>query len=281
MAPSPNSHLTFASYLFPVLNLPFRRRPPVASSTCDSIPPSLSSSLESASTTSSYFPPSPGHADEDLTDLHILHPDILVCLSCSAHLAYTSQVISKGFTGRHGRAYLVAAQPPQASPSPYKQMGLDPKAIKTTVKGKADERNLINVKVGKPVTRQLVTGNHVVADITCICGTVVGWKYVDAKEAAQKYKIGKFILEIMRVGKVSSWGEGAVECQEETNNSAPEAKDEGRSSTESKAGELDGVLIFDSEDEDECDELFAGTWDEEVVRKRRARRIRPRKARET
>ncbi|CRK35816.1 hypothetical protein BN1708_016471, partial [Verticillium longisporum] len=37
----------------------------------------------------------------------------------------------------------------------------------------------------------LVTGWHVVADITCaVCHAKLGWKYVDAREEAQKYKVG-------------------------------------------------------------------------------------------
>jgi hypothetical protein len=33
------------------------------------------------------------------------------------------------------------------------------------------------------------------------------------------------------------------------------------------------VVVFDSEDEDECEDLFAGVWGAEVVAKRRSRRI--------
>ena len=38
------------------------------------------------------------------------------CARCHADLAFTSQIVSKGFTGRHGRAYLVA---PVAQDSQY------------------------------------------------------------------------------------------------------------------------------------------------------------------
>ena len=39
----------------------------------------------------------------------------------------------------------------------------------------------------------------------------------------------------------------------------------------------EGVVVFDSEDEDECEDLFTGVWDAEVVAKRRGRRVAVRK----
>jgi len=37
----------------------------------------------------------------------------------------------------------------------------------------------INVNVGEAQERLLITGLHVVADMTCVtCGSIVGWKYV-------------------------------------------------------------------------------------------------------
>jgi hypothetical protein len=45
----------------------------------------------------------------------------------------------------------------------------------------------------------LMTGLHVVVDLYCnVCGCPVGWKYQDAHEDSQKYKIGKFILELAK-----------------------------------------------------------------------------------
>jgi hypothetical protein len=124
---------------------------------------------------------------------------------------------------------------------------------------------LANTRVGRNVNRELLTGQHVVADVSCtICGMVLGWKYVDAKEAAQKYKIGKFILEMKRVVLEVGW------------------EDIGVGGTEEQGGQFEGhglvkeeedMVVFDSEDEDECEDLFAGVWDPEVVAKRRARRI--------
>lgn len=84
---------------------------------------------------------------------------------------------------------------------------------------------------------------------------------MDAKEPAQKYKIGKFILEMKRVVLGVSW-ENAGGVQVDDNGEAEEEGD---------------VVVFDSEDEDECDDLFAGVWDREVVAKRRSRRVASRK----
>lgn len=43
----------------------------------------------------------------------------------------------------------------------------------------------------------MTTGKHVVRDIGCRqCGQVVGWKYDKAYDPQEKYKEGKFILEV-------------------------------------------------------------------------------------
>jgi Yippee zinc-binding/DNA-binding /Mis18, centromere assembly len=167
--------------------------------------------------------------------------------------------VSKGFTGRHGRAYLVA--PPPAPPYDLSNSNKTGRNKKVT--------ELVNTKVGRSVNRELLTGQHVVADVSCtICGTVLGWKYVDAKELAQKYKIGKFILEMKRVVLAVGWEDTGVEGGEEEfeGDAGIGNEDEG-----------EGVVVFDSEDEDECEDLFAGTWDPEVAAKRRGRRVGARK----
>jgi len=81
---------------------------------------------------------------------------------------------------------------------------------------------------------------------------------VDAKEQGQKYKIGKFILEMKRVVVGVRWED--VGWDEEGGG-------------EKEMVEEEGVVVFDSEDEDECEDLFAGVWDAEVVGKRRGRRV--------
>ena len=130
---------------------------------------------------------------------------------------------------------------------------------------------LPNTKIGRSVNRELLTGQHVVADVSCIiCSAVLGWKYLDAKEAAQKYKIGKYILEMKRVVLAVGWEDGVGEGDEVGQ------VFEGAREEEAEY-EDDDVVVFDSEDEDECEDLFAGTWDPEVVAKRRGKRTWSRK----
>jgi len=80
---------------------------------------------------------------------------------------------------------------------------------------------------------------------------------VDAKDLGQRYKIGKYILETKRVVGFSSWEDAAEKLDGE------------RDEVDTMVGEVG----FDSEDEDECEDLFAGIWDKEIVRKRRTRKV--------
>jgi hypothetical protein len=106
-----------------------------------------------------------------------------------------------------------------------------------------------------------------------VCSSVVGWKYVDAKEAAQRYKIGKFILETRRVVGWKTW-EDIDGSQVHLNGSGvvPDGT-EGAKNKDDREEEAE----FDSEDEDECEDLFAGVWDAEAAKKRRERRVEPRR----
>lgn len=109
----------------------------------------------------------------------------------------------------------------------------------------------------------MLTGHHVVADVTCVhCQTVLGWKYLEAKEPAQKYKVGKYILETQRVVATVSWEDGDESMDEDPAGDAD--KDE------------EGLVIFDEEDEDECDDLFTGTWNAVTAADNRARRANTR-----
>jgi hypothetical protein len=265
------SRPTFPTYLLPIFSIPFRRgsarsSETAAESTTGSIP-SLSSSPDYSVTATpsgsppatTYFP-NPSTSREDKAASHpTVHrlaksnPDILRCLTCSTDIAFTSQIVSKGFTGRHGRAYLVSG----------------PRDLEFNA-GPAD---LINIRVGKQENRQLVTGWHVVADFSClICGTKLGWKYVDATENSQKYKVGKFILETERVVPYRSWEDilapsiDVVEVYSAKSDATVDRSDE---------------VVFDSDDEDECEDIFAGTWDPAVVAKRRSRRVIPTKKQES
>lgn len=211
----------FPRYLLPSLGFALPHRPP-----------SPTTPFATPSTSSAAPPPSPSRRVSRTA------PDTLRCTACATDLALASQIISKGFTGRHGRAFLVA--PP---PAPHPQ-------------------SLLNIRVGKSEDRQLVTGWHVVADICCAtCARKLGWKYVDAREQSQKYKVGKYILETERVVTHRSWDDRAV-------------RDDGGlggwGELVGGAGAREGGAIqFDSEDEDECEDVFAGTWDAVAAARRR------------
>ncbi|KAF5026161.1 hypothetical protein F66182_1725 [Fusarium sp. NRRL 66182] len=226
----------FPSFLLPSIKLPFSRRHSASSSSA------AESTASSSTTTPASSPPNDGPLTKsEKGRLSRTSPNTLRCATCSADIAFASQVISKGFTGRYGRAFLVA---PPALPAP---------------------QTLNNIRVGKSENRQLVTGWHVVADINCgSCSTKLGWKYVDAKEQGQKYKVGKFILEVERVVTYRSW-EDAV------------SMDAIQTAKVDKQGEEEEV-VFDSDDEDECEDIFAGTWDPEAVGERRRRMMPPRRS---
>ncbi|KAF3760620.1 yippee-domain-containing protein [Cryphonectria parasitica EP155] len=217
----------FPTYLLPSLKVPFFRR---RQSSITTASPATDSPAPVAAQKKSKH-----SASRDPTRNRLARslPDVLRCNTCGTDIAYGLQIVSKGFTGRHGRALLVSP-PPSASSA-----------------------NLVNVTVGRPEPRNLVTGAHVVADINCLtCGVKIGWKYVDAREQAQKYKVGKFILETERVALLRSWedirpGEEEDPHRHFYSSSAP------------------AEIVFDSDDEEECEDIFAGVWDAATVAERR------------
>ncbi|KAF7925825.1 hypothetical protein EAE99_005860 [Botrytis elliptica] len=327
-----NERLTFPTYLLPSFSFPFRRHTSSPStktaslntstsanplvpglsysptSSCNETPlasPTSGSFLSRIPTTSTHksgswseneneneshdltsTPTSPPRT-KPLPQPHLSRPfpSTIRCLTCSTHISYSSQIISKGFTGRHGRAYLVA--PPPSSPVP--QIPPFPPTAHDRSK------NISNVRIGRPANRELLTGHHVVADVNCaVCNTLLGWKYVDAREAGQRYKIGKFILETKRVGVVETFEDEDVRThsldfrgeEDDGLGFGGVGMGMGNFGGARRDGELHvlnvetkeeeeakGWVNFDSEDEDECEELFAGIWDAEVAQKRRIRRI--------
>lgn len=111
-----------------------------------------------------------------------------------------------------------------------------------------------------------MTGAHTVGDISCSqCGSVLGWKYVAAEEEGQRYKVGKFILETRRVVRCSVWEgdeneEDAVESRRRSSTMPP---------TEMPKVREEDEIEFDSQDEDECEDLFMGVWTPQLAIKRR------------
>lgn len=257
----PSPPTLFPTYLVP--SLPFRRR----QSSTDSNVSNLSDASSSSDATISSSSPSD---DSYLSG----HASNLRCSRCLSDLALSSQIISKGFTGRHGRAYLVAPSSSAIS------TGIIETNMATTAKARNDALpNLPNTYTHKPVPRQLVTGAHTVGDISCAqCGSVLGWKYVAAEDRNQKYKIGKFILETKRVCRSSQW-ENADHIDEEgmvNENRRGSITARRRSSVappSSLTTALEGDDIeFDSQDEEECDALFAGTWTPASAKEHRAKK---------
>ncbi|KAB5554359.1 yippee family protein [Coniochaeta sp. 2T2.1] len=273
MSPSTDRVHIFPHFLLPSFTIPFRRRRTASSSNISPVPSLSSSPTSTISDSGPASPTEQGPAPLDWADsndgcrappsttphgtIHRPQPDTIRCGSCSADLAFGAQIVSKGFTGRYGRAFLAL-----------------------------DESELLNIKIGSRENRQLVTGAHVVADISCaVCGTKVGWKYVEATEAAQKYKEGKFILETQRVVVYRAWedlegaGRESVEytrrqsfsLRNSVNSDSDDKTTMAQASNES--GDLEQEVTFDSGDEDECEDIFAGTWDPAVVVQRRKKKV--------
>jgi hypothetical protein len=212
--------LSFPLYLLP--SIPFRRRRTSSATT---------SSSQTTTPSSSPLPQPPSY----------LTSSKLSCQKCLADLLPTSSIISKGFTGRHGRAYLVSP-PPSSS--------LLPPSTSNSNSTEWTQGDIPNTLTHAPVPRHLVTGAHTVSDISCrLCGTVLGWKYVEAEEEAQRYKVGKYILETRRIVKRVAWDEAGGNVTEQC--------------------EEDSLIEFDSQDEDECEDLFSGIWTGELARRRR------------
>lgn len=105
------------------------------------------------------------------------------CIHCRAHLANHDELISKLFQGNHGRAYLF--------------------------------NKVVNVGCRQAVQRELLTGLHAVADIYCdSCETTLGWKYEQAFVPSQKYKEGKYIIELVHMLKENDWDLNSYNARE-------------------------------------------------------------------
>ena len=87
---------------------------------------------------------------------------------------------------------------------------------------------------------------------------MLGWRYEGAEEESQRYKVGKYILETKCVVGWSSWELGSVFVDGDGGGGLVAKGDEG--------------VEFDSQDEEECEDLFAGVWTARGARRRRERR---------
>ncbi|KAI0268731.1 yippee zinc-binding/DNA-binding /Mis18, centromere assembly-domain-containing protein [Gloeopeniophorella convolvens] len=99
---------------------------------------------------------------------------VFYCSNCSAVISLQDELISKAFSGRDGRGYLM--------------------------------HSAVNIRLGNKEDRPLLTGVHTVADVFCVgCGDRVGWYYHKASDQSQKYKEGKYLLERERLVKDNAW----------------------------------------------------------------------------
>lgn len=87
------------------------------------------------------------------------------CRYCRNHLSSSLHIISKDYRGKTGDAYLISS--------------------------------VCNVLEDKVETRSMLTGEYLVCDIVCsLCKRVLGWKYLKSQRKEQRYKEGKYILEV-------------------------------------------------------------------------------------
>ncbi|KAF8655906.1 hypothetical protein HU200_060860 [Digitaria exilis] len=110
------------------------------------------------------------------------------CKHCDTHLAYGTDIMSRTFCCKHGTAYLFS--------------------------------KIVNVNVGEKEDRRMTTGDHTVCDIFCVaCGSILGWKYLAAVSKSQRYKEGKFILDMSKASTMAAvsvvWPHAAADQQQQ------------------------------------------------------------------
>uniref|UniRef100_A0AC11E935 Yippee like 4 n=1 Tax=Ovis aries TaxID=9940 RepID=A0AC11E935_SHEEP len=109
-------------------------------------------------------------------------------------------------------AATLARRPPASQPRPSAATCLaatEPTAASTAAHiwpNTTSSSPRVNVGCGPAEQRLLLTGLHSVADIFCeSCKTTLGWKYEQAFETSQKYKEGKYIIEMSHMVKDNGW----------------------------------------------------------------------------
>ncbi|XP_066140239.1 protein yippee-like 2 isoform X2 [Euwallacea fornicatus] len=134
------------------------------------------------------------------------------CIHCRAHLANHDELISKSFQGSQGRAYLFNSVE-ERLPRGRTRFRHCTRSVLRKILSRLpptaeslDFSKRVNVGCGPAEERVLLTGLHAVADIYCeCCKTTLGWKYEHAFESSQKYKEGKFIIELAHMIKENGW----------------------------------------------------------------------------
>ena len=90
---------------------------------------------------------------------------------------------------------------------------------------------------------------------------------MEAQEESQRYKVGKFILETKRIRGAVDWENGCRQDQFDLEE-ARQQRQVPPHGMKTGSGNNEAVE-FDSQDEDECEDLFAGVWSVELALKRR------------
>jgi hypothetical protein len=124
----------------------------------------------------------------------VLAEQLFVCRKCGMHIALGKEIFSRDFHGASGTAYLF--------------------------------NYALNCLFGEAENRKLRTGWHTVADAHCAqCNTYLGWKYMQTVELSQKYKVGKFILELAFVRRINDGRGRKVEQQQLVGNEEKEEEE--------------------------------------------------------
>lgn len=98
--------------------------------------------------------------------IRVLHcgVDSYGCGHCGAYFCDKSDVISRNFNGKFGKAYLVS--------------------------------RCFNFYFGPAEEKELMTGKHIVRDAFCSnCDSYFGWTYDFAYEDKERYKVSRFVVE--------------------------------------------------------------------------------------
>ena len=98
---------------------------------------------------------------------------------------------------------------------------------------------------------------------------MLGWKYVAAEEESQRYKVGKFILETKKICSSSCWENNEAADRNGEDWCVEMPPPPSRADHRGLTGVKEEAVEFDSQDEEECEDLFAGVWSPTLAMKRR------------
>ncbi|QPG75870.1 hypothetical protein FOA43_003256 [Brettanomyces nanus] len=95
------------------------------------------------------------------------------CSHCLTHVSASNLIISDRYHGATGDALLIY--------------------------------DAVNIQLGPSQMRRMTTGVYTVCELLCRqCGKYLGWKYIKSSDPTQKFKEGRYILEVDLVKEVKS-----------------------------------------------------------------------------